>query len=103
MFSTIYKVTSPGVVEEFVDVVEDMDKTSDLPIFNNALSIIKSSKVVILKFCLLPSTKWTALPIEITNLQSSVTLGTLPAFAFSWACKIKPNLNVPNHRIDRVF
>ena len=25
MFSTIYKVTSPGVVEEFVDVVEDMD------------------------------------------------------------------------------
>ena len=25
MFSTIYKVTSPGVVEEFVDVVEDID------------------------------------------------------------------------------
>ena len=25
MFSTIYKVTSPGVVEEFIDVVEDID------------------------------------------------------------------------------
>ena len=25
MFSTVYKVTSPGVVEEFVDVVSDIE------------------------------------------------------------------------------
>ena len=26
MFTNIYKVTSPGVLEEFIDTVEDMDK-----------------------------------------------------------------------------
>ena len=37
--------------------------------------------MVILKFCLLPSTKWTSLPIEITNFVSSVT------FKFALICE----------------